>query len=167
MGIQDVIGKRLFNAKRKFYDIEISQIGVEQKVIALTVEEDKYGDRDLTVTKEENITAILKFPDNEVPLENYTDSNTSGVSLHLYDLLPIIGYFKFEDNIKKEDIILFKVRLSDSQYKIIGLQIVDMIARIGLGLTWLQYELAPPTLSLTKETEINTIIEQYYNSDWL
>lgn len=167
MGIQDKIAKGLFTAKRKFYDIEISMIGTEHKFIAITVTEDKYEDREYTITNNRDVTGYIDFPDNEVPIEPFGSSNQNSKTLPLYDLLPIRAWFKFEDAIKKEEILLYKVQLDPENFYILPLEVVNMLGKVDRGLVWIAYELAPYTLSLINEPEVQTIINTYLAEDWI
>jgi hypothetical protein len=181
LSIQDKIQRAMAPVQRKLFDTEIEVTSTKAtNSILLQISEDKYGNTKTRIDNYENISCTVDFPNNEIPLlwdnpseetDQYdTDDNTATTGamnnvLHFYELVPITGFFKFEDcldgKIRKGNVILYKVKVMTNKYSVIPLQIIDRVAKSTLtDVTYIQYVLAP----LTDGTILrNTTYQRVYN----
>lgn len=174
MGFQQKLLRSVAKYQRKIQDKIIDHIGTEQKLVRVSLVEDKYGDEDLTVTTNEIITGSINYPDNEIPLAwEMNNSEASANNLHIYDLLPIEGFFKFETELDRGDILLQKVRVGvrgdstdSTNFRLIALQVVDLITKMTVEVVYKKYQLAPYTLSILEHPELQTIIDEYLAEEW-
>lgn len=161
MSIQDKISANTYEWKQKIFDTHIEYLGNEVKALNFDITEiNHYGDTELTISTDNQITAIIDFPNNEVPI-TFDTGNQSEEHFHLYDVLPIEGYFKFEDNIKVKDIIVLKIQISPSNTQLVSLQVLEPIVRAMKYVTWQKFRLAPYTFNIDKYPEIQTIFDNY------
>ena len=107
MSYQSKIAAATSGLKRKLRDYGVSQTGDDIKVIRLTVGRDKYGDEtSLVVVSHDEVTITLDMPD-QIPISRLrTDLGseliTTTNNTFLYDILPIMGFARFADNIDAE-----------------------------------------------------------------
>jgi hypothetical protein len=85
----------------------------------------------------------------------------------MYDLLPISAYFKSEDikkyNIRKDSVILLKLRMFDDSFQILKLQIVDAVSKgdASSGTYHHNFVVAPITsYELLNDVEFKSLIEE-------
>jgi hypothetical protein len=162
VSLQDILEQRTHEWKQKNFDIHIDMVGNEVNAIALTEQEiNHYGDVEITLGTNDIITAYIDFPDNEIPI-TFETANQTESHFHLYDVLPIEGYFKFVDSVKVGQIIIFKVNLPNSDNtnkQLIALQILKPRVRAMKYVTWRKFTLAPYTLPIEKYPELKTILD--------
>jgi len=165
--IQDKLLRGTATLRRKYYDIEIAHIGTEQKVIHISMVRDKYGDTEFTVVSDKVITGYIDYPGNEIPIAQEHSDNTANRGLYLYELLPIEGYFQFEDKVKFKDIILQKISMGDDDdFRIMGLQVSEITTKADVSAVWRKYILSPWTLSLESYPNIQTLVNTWYDIPW-
>jgi len=166
MSIQDKISTKLAPLQRKLFDNQINLMGSSTKVIRLQVITDKYMDETITVINNDVIEIILKIP-SEIPLYRLTRDTTSPVitektGLYLYDILPIEGYSRFEDNVEKGDIIIKKIydeNMSTDPLLLI-LRVSEPLGGISSNsLVWKKFNCSPHNMTLT--SDIKQIIQAY------
>ena len=138
--------------------------------------EDKYHDREFTITSSGSVSGIINYPDNEIPiLFNTSDNTDNSLTVHMYDLLPIESWFKFENNLNKGDILLQKIKVNPTgdvtdtdSFRILMLEVVDVIGKASLEVTYLKYHLAPITLSIDNGLPaLQPIIDNLLSADWI
>jgi len=112
MGIQDKIAKSQITAQHKLRDYKVDQNGFEGQIIRLKTEENRYGDENIQIVNDDVITLSLDLPD-EIPYSRMRTDVTKEVaktqSLYLYDVLPIEGFAKYDDNVEKGDLLIHKI----------------------------------------------------------
>lgn len=177
MGFQQKLAISVSNYQRKVSDMHIDHLGTEQSLIRLTIDEDKYGDRDYVITANEKITGILIFPGGEIPITfGETNTTTTQNNVHLYDILPIELYVKNTTELKHGDIILQKIRTNANlpvsnpdAFRLISLQVVDTNIKFTVERVWTKYIVAPYTLNITADGMggLQTIINSYLAEDWI
>ena len=176
MSFQGKLAKKTSPFIRKVSDFHIEQLGTEIELTRVTIVEDKYHDKEFTISSSGKVTGIINYPDSEMPiLFNSTDNTNNSTTIHMYDLLPIEGFFKFENNLNKGDILLQKIKVNptgditvSSNFRIMMLQVVDVIGKASLEVTYLKYHLAPITLSIsTGLPALQPIIDAMLEADWV
>jgi len=188
LGIQDKIQRATAPVQRRMVDVQLDTIASKATTsFLMRITEDKYGNTlNPTVDSAGTIACYIEFPNNEVPLlwndpldqnnevtENGSLDNTNnqGNVLHFYDILPTLGYFKFEDcidgRIRRDNVILYKVKIYGDSFMIIPLQIKDRVAKGTLtDITFIQYVLAPLTDgAILRNPTYQSLYNDFKNSD--
>ena len=164
MGLQNKLSKFFIKSKRKLFDMNIHIQGVELDVIRLKVTEDGYGDKEVEVISNDELVIIIDLPE-EIPLTRLRDDITSDVastnSVFLYDILPILGFAKFDDNIEKGDIFIYKFYFDSNNInnvKYLILEATEILGNIDHQyLTWKKLNCSPYTQALP--VEVQTIVD--------
>ena len=136
---------------------------------------DKYQNTCQTVDLSGFADVVMDFPDNDIPTSTM-NSNSSYESqsnvMHMYDLLPISAYFKNEDvkkyNIRKDSVILLKLRNFDDSFQLLKLQITDAISKgdASSGTYHHNFIVAPITsYELLNDVEFKSIVEEAERTD--
>lgn len=117
----------------------------------------------------------MDFPDDDIPtstMDSNSSSQTQSNVLHMYDILPISAYFKNEDikkyNIRKDSVILLKLRNFDDTFQILKLQITDSVSKgnVSSGVYHHNFVVAPITsYQLLNDDEFVSLVEELKNSD--
>lgn len=163
MGFQNKIQKKIANSQRKYFDIYLQHIGDEEEFISISMEEDRWNNTEYTLKAQGKRYGYIDFPGNEVPLTDLTGTNEPETkAFHLYDVLPTEGYFRFQDNIKRKDIIIKPYEIVQGEiYKVLMLQFTDVVARsTSAGVVWQKWNLAPPTFGEDLYPEIMAIVNE-------
>lgn len=173
--VQDCIARKLWKFTRKMEDRFVDVSGTQCHCAIVSVEFDKYQNTYQSVELSGFINVMLDFPMDEIPTSsmNSNDSNnTQSNVLHMYDILPINAYFKSEDivkyNIRKDSVILFKLRNFDDTFQVIKLQIVDSVSKgnTSSGVYAHNFIVAPITsYQLLNDHEFKSIVEDLKNRD--
>lgn len=169
MSYQSKIAAAHSGLKRKLRDYSINQTGDDFKVIRLTMTTNKYGDdTDMVIISNEVITINLDVPD-QIPLSRLrTDLGSEFItttnSTFLYDILPIIGFAKFGDNVEKDDFIIHKVYDEDDEDNgtnyLWTLQVSEVLGNFSHGkISGRRFQCAPYNGAFP--SEIQTIIDAY------
>ncbi len=176
MSFQSKLAKKTSPFIRKVTDMHIESLGTEIEATRVSIVEDKYHDKEFSVTSTGKVTGIISYPDNEIPILFDTADNTNNsLTVHTYELLPIEGWFKFANNLNKGDIILQKIKVNptgdvtvSSNFRILMLQVVDVVGKASLEVTYIKYTLAPITLSIsTGLPALQPIIDNLLNAVWI
>ena len=169
MSYQSKIALAHASLKRKLRDYSVDQTGDDVKLIRLTLTTDKYGDdTDLVIHSHELVTLTFDMPD-QIPISRLrTDLGseliTTTENVYLYDILPIIGFAKFADNIEKGDFLIQKVYdnddvLNNTNY-LWTLQVSEILGNFSHGrLSGRRFQCAP--YNGTFPAEVQTIINAY------
>ena len=109
MGYQDKISSTFAQWTRNINDYKIQQSGFEGQVIRLKTTVNMYGDEtEWEIVSHDIVTVSLSIP-GEIPLTRLRKDVTEEVpeikNVFLYDILPITGSSRFEDNIEKDDLL--------------------------------------------------------------
>ena len=168
MSIQSKLSKAQARLKRSLRDYSVSVSGTEIEVIRLKVEENKYHDQEISVLSFGKIVVSLDLPD-EIPIDRFRTDVTQPASVsqstYFYDILPISGMARFEDNIEKNDLLLYKINderegQPDVKPLILVLKISELLGSISHGrLTGRGFYCSPHNIALP--IEVNSIIESY------
>ena len=175
--IQDCIARKLWRFTRKMEDNFIRVSGTQCHCAVIDVECDKYNNTYQTINLSGYVDIMLEFPMDEIPtstMDSNNSSNTQSNVLHMYDILPINAYFKSEDivkyNIRRDSVIVFKLKNFDDTFQIIKLQITDAVSKgnASSGVYAHNFVVAPITShQLLNEPEFKSIIEDLKNGeDW-
>lgn len=173
--IQDCLARRIWNFKRKMEDNLIFVSGTRCRCAVIDVIFDKYQNTNQSVRLSGFVDVVMDFPDNDIPTSTM-NSNSSFESqsnvIHMYDLLPISAYFKNEDikkyNIRKDSVILLKLRNFDDSYQILMLQITDAISKgsASSGVYHHNFIVAPITShQLLDDVDFNNLLEELKDSN--
>lgn len=172
MTIQDRIARATYRMQNKLMDTHVQVTGTQVDTIMMEIIEDRYHNEEITIKQYFEITCVIDFPNNEVPVSlsstyTNTDANSSNV-LHLYDILPITCFFKTSDiqklDVIKGSIILYKLKLMDGSFQVMPLQITDTVAKgnPSSAIMWQEFTVAPVTnYELTQSQEYASIVEQF------
>ena len=173
--IQDCLSRKLWKFKRKMEDTFINISGTRCRCAIINVIMDKYQNTCQTVDLSGFADVVMDFPDNDIPTSTM-NSNSSYESqsnvMHMYDLLPISAYFKNEDvkkyNIRKDSVILLKLRNFDDSFQLLKLQITDAISKgdASSGTYHHNFIVAPITsYELLNDVEFKSIVEEAERTD--
>ena len=175
--VQDCIGRKLWNFQRKMEDTHIRLSGTQCRCAVIAIEIDKYQNTYQSVQLSGFVDVLMDFPNDEIPTSSIdTQSSGEGNSnvLHLYDVVPITANFKNEDikkyDIRKDSVILVKLRNFDDSFQIIKLQITDSVSKgnASSGVYFHTFTLAPITsYQLLSDEEFKSIVaELEKDNDW-
>jgi hypothetical protein len=175
--VQDCIARKLWKFQRKMEDNHIFISGTQCHCAVIDVEYDKYNNTYQSVRLSNYINVLLDFPMDEIPTSSQnTNSSSDSQSnvLHMYDILPINAYFKNEDvvkyNIRRDTVIVFKLRNFDDTFQVIKLQVTDAVSKgnVSSGVYAHNFIVAPITsYQLLNDPEFKSIIEDLKNrNDW-
>ena len=173
--VQDCLARKLWKFKRRMEDNFIGISGTRCKSAIIEVEIDKYHNTYQSVKLSGFVDVVMDFPDDDIPtssMDSNTSSNTQSNVLHMYDILPISAYFKSEDivkyNIRKDSVILLKLRNFDDTFQILKLQITDAVSKgnVSSGVYHHNFIVAPITsYQLLNDSEFMSLVEELRNSD--
>ena len=176
MGIQNALSNRFNSWVKRIHDYKIDISGWSGPVIRVTTTENMYGDyTDISVVNHDILNISLDIPE-EIPMtrlrQTITENLTSSTeNLYMFDIVPIIGYAKFADNIARDDYLIQvyydQDPLQDTAYYLI-LQVTELLGNFNVNnIVNTKFQCAPYTQALT--TEVQDIINQYqsfYNSNY-
>lgn len=175
MGIQNALSKRFNSWVKRLHDYKIDISGWSGPVVRVTTTENMYGDyTDVSVVNHDILNISLDIPD-EIPMNRLRQSVTENLTsttqnLFMYDILPVIGYAKFSDNIAKDDYLIQvyydQDPLQDTAYYLI-LQVTELIGNFNVNnIVNTQFQCSPYTQALTQEVQdIVDTYKDFYNSD--
>ena len=173
--VQDCIARKMWKFTRKMEDTHIRISGTQCHCAVIDVQYDKYNNTYQSIALSGYIDVLMDFPNDEIPTSTQDSNNSSNVQsniLHMYDVLPINAYFKSEDivkyNIRRDTVIVFKLRNFDDTFQIIKLQITDAISKgnASSGVYAHNFIVAPITsYELLNNDEFKTLIEELKNND--
>lgn len=176
MTIQDKIGRSLYRMHNKLMDVNVQVTGTEVDTIMMEIVEDRYHNESIEIVQHFDITCVIDFPNDEIPLsmsstDNNMDSSSSNV-LHLYDILPITCFFKSSDlkklNVIKGSVILYKIKLMDDSFQVIPLQITDTVAKgnPSSAILWQEFTVSPVVnYELTNSEDYQNIVREFKNKN--
>ena len=160
--VQDCLSRKLWKFKRKMEDNFINISGTRCKCAIINVVMDKYQNTCQSVSLSGFADVVMDFPDNDIP----TSTMITGYDI-IYDLLPISAYFKNEDikkyNIRKDSVILLKLRMFDDSFQMLKLQVVDAVSKgdASSGTYHHNFVVAPITsYELLNDVEFKSLIEE-------
>lgn len=173
--VQDCIARKMWKFTRKMEDTHIRISGTQCHCAVIDVQYDKYNNTYQSIALSGYIDVLMDFPNDEIPTSTQDSNNSSNVQsnvLHMYDVLPINAYFKSEDivkyNIRRDTVIVFKLRNFDDTFQIIKLQITDAVSKgnASSGVYAHNYIVAPITsYELLNDSEFKAIIEDLKNRE--
>ena len=172
MTIQDRIGRALYRMHNSLMDLHVKVSGTQVDTVLLEITEDRYHNSNMEIKQYFDITVVIDFPNNEIPVSmSSTDNNMQEGSsnvLHLYDILPITCFFKTSDlqrlSVIKGSIILYKIKAIDGSFQVMPLQITDAVAKgnPSSAILWQEFTVAPVTsYELTSNQEYIDIVEDF------
>jgi len=171
--LQDLLQKSHSKLKRVLFDNNIKVMGEEVNClrITLTYDPDFPDDKVMQIDKAEVITAVISFPGDILPMYDingdYTNNNTNNNQnvFYLYNVLPITAYFKFADEIKLGDIIVYKRYNELGNASPIVFQVTRLNGEFRRYENWREYIIALHHLDLIPEVKI--LINDYMtNTDY-
>lgn len=166
MGIQEKISLKNQVVKRKLFDNNIKLMGEVVNVLRITTAQDPDfpDDETMTITSTGNIDIIIDIPEDIVSL--YGTSGKYGSTAtpdqnnyFLYDILPIKMYSKFTDNVKVDDIFIYKNYSAEgvvSPYVFRATRKNGVFSRVS---TWQEFVIAFHNLDLTND--VKQLIDEY------
>lgn len=173
--IQDCLARKLWKFNRKMEDNFINISGTRCRCAIINVEFDKYNNTYQGVDLSGFANVVMDFPDDDIPtstMSSNSSSETQSNVLHMYDVLPISAFFKNEDivkyNIRKDSVILLKLRNFDESFQILKLQITDSISKgnVSSGVYHHNFIVAPITsYQLLNDNNFVSLVEELRNSD--
>ena len=173
--VQDCLSRRLWKFKRRLEDNFINVSGTRCRCAVINVEFDKYQNTYQNVELSGFTNVVMDFPDDDIPtssMDSNSSSQTQSNVLHMYDILPISAYFKSEDivkyNIRKDSVILLKIRKFDDTFQILKLQITDSVSKgdVSSGVYHHNFVVAPITsYQLLNDDNFMSLVEELKDSD--
>ena len=173
--VQDCLSRRLWKFKRRLEDNFINVSGTRCRCAVINVEFDKYQNTYQKVELSGFTNVVMDFPDDDIPtssMDSNSSSQTQSNVLHMYDILPISAYFKSEDivkyNIRKDSVILLKIRNFDDTFQILKLQITDSVSKgdVSSGVYHHNFVVAPITsYQLLNDDNFTSLVEELKDSD--
>jgi hypothetical protein len=173
--IQDCIGRKLWKFKRRMEDAFIDVSGTKCRSAIINVEYDKYNNTYQNIALSGFVNVVMDFPNDDIPTSTMSDNSSSATNtnvIHMYDILPISAYFKNEDivkyNIRRDSIILLKLRNFDDSFQILNFQITDAISKgnVSSGVYFHNFIVAPITsYQLLNDADFMSLVEEIKNSD--
>jgi len=162
MALQDSLSNKTYKWKRQLFDINIDYLGNEIKAIMFSEEEiNHYGDKVLTISEDKLINVIIDYPGEELPITSDGDNS----QFHLYDVLPIEVFTKFQDSIKFGTILVHKISITDDNSKLIALRISNQISKAdGKNVVWNKWQAAPYNLNLDDFPELENTFQTYLDT---
>jgi len=169
VGYQDKISSTFAQWTRNINDYKIQQSGFEGQVIRLKTTANMYGDEtEWEIVSHDIVTVSLSIP-GEIPLTRLRKDVTEEVpeikNVFLYDILPITGSSRFEDNIEKDDLLIHKIyteREKDSYYLV--LKVSEIQGNISIKqLIRKSFSCAPYNGSLPQK--VQDIIDSYIEDE--
>lgn len=162
--IQDKIELRRNSQRKKLYNNKIKLLGTESRIMRLRVAENKYGDEEVTLLSNEEMTVYLSFP-ADVPLNRYrdvltTNENIATEGIYLFDILPIELFCDWNSDIEKGDFIVYKTSDVKSNLNIkMLLRVSEILGQFRKTLLYKKYNVAPYNGII--DSSILTIINSY------
>ena len=173
--VQDCIGRKLWKFKRRMEDAFIDVIGTNCRCAVINVEMDKYNNTYQSIDLSGFVNVVMDFPNDDIPTSTMSDNTSTSDNtnvIHMYELLPISAWFKNEDikkyNIRRDSIILLKIRNFDDSFQILNLQITDAISKgnISSGVYHHNFIVAPITsYQLLNDPDYMSLVEELKKSD--
>lgn len=171
MNITSRLNYKTAQLKRKLFSNRIKLKGLEVQGVRISVVEDRYSNKDLTVTSHSKIEMVIDFPSKDIMLQNVerTNNPTYATYQSIYDVLPIQGWTRMDSDyqLERDDIVLFKYLLnplgsvpSQTSY-LQALQVVSVTGRFTNTLLYKTYTLAPYNFNLQEYPEIEAIMNSY------
>jgi hypothetical protein len=170
MSISSRINYKNAKLKRKLYSNKIRLKGLDVSAIHITVDEDRYGDKEPTIENHSKIEMVIDFPSKEIRMGNVSRSNNEFYQQFqsVYDVIPIEAYTRMdkEYQLENDDIIIYKYLLEPYQtteepkFFLQALQVVDSFGRFSNTLLYRKYILAPYTFSTVVEPKIQALIKE-------
>jgi hypothetical protein len=163
LSLQDKLAQSQILARNKLHDYMISQVGTETKVVRLKATRNLEGDfTDLEIISHDLITLRMSGLE-EVPItrlrSSLLESTSTTENIFFYDILPIIAYSKYEDNLEKDDILIRCLKRGEEKFYHV-LQVTEIIGNLsGNYLTFQKFQTSPYTEPLTEE--VQEIIDNY------
>lgn len=166
MSIQDKLSAFHINIKRKLFDFNVSNLGVEVKVIRLKTTESRYGDEEIEVINDDLLTVNIDLP-ADLPLtrlrDSVLDAEPTPSSVFLYDILPIEGYAKLEDLVEKGDILIVRIFFDlekPEDCKFFILRVSEVLGNLSNRyMVRKHFQCSPHTIALTQA--VQDIVDTY------
>lgn len=170
LGISEKVQRAIHKVQKKLHDNSVNIMGNKStNTFLINAKKDKYNNKEYVIEGYRPISVMIQFPGQEIPIMTMGngDNQTSSSVLHLYDILPITAFVKFEDNVKINDLILYKVKLPNDEYQEMVLQFLQPIGQANrVGIVYLEWVIAPVTdYALTKNPAFQQILATYKAQD--
>jgi len=170
VNIQSRLQYRTAALKIKLYDNAIRKKSLDVRAIRISVDENFYADKELSIVDHGIIDAIIKIPGGDLQaFQGQRDSNNTSYNagVSIYSLLPIEMWVASDSQINKDDIILYKILRNplddevDQEAFIQALQVSNVVSRATTTILYNVYTVAPYNFNMDEYPELHTIIENY------
>jgi hypothetical protein len=170
LGISEKIQRAIYNTQKKLHNNWVTVLGSSStKTFLIDVERDKYNNKSYVIKSYKPFSIMVQFPGNEIPMSTMGDGSnqTSSNVLHLYDILPIVAFVKFDDDVKTGNMFLYKVKLPNGEHQTLVLQFLQPIAQTNrVGVVYLEWVVAPVTdYALLEQAGFKALLKQFKDSD--
>ena len=168
--VKNKIEKSNAKLRRKLFDNNIKVMGDETEILRITLVQDPDfpDDNEMVITDKGKTQVIIELPGEDISVRD-TDSNygtqldTSQDNLSLYDILPIPMWSKFSDELKKGDIIVYKIYNDKDVPSPYIFQITRKYRRFNRVSTYTRFDIAFYHLDLSQE--VRNLIDDYMNDE--
>lgn len=170
MNIQSRLQYKTARLKRKLYDNGIRKKALDIRALRLTVEEDRYGNKDFTIIDHGVIDLAIDIPGQSLQyFQGQRGSNNAFYENNqsIYSYLPIRAWPTNDSRLNKDDLIIFKYLYEpydENEIQSVEIQVFQAANAISKGVTTILYSeftLSPYNFNIDEYPEIKTLIEQY------
>ena len=154
----------------KLHDASIQLLGTGgTHTYLIKLKQDMYQNKEYEILDYKSVFCRINFPGNEIPVMTLgTDVNTTSNNvLHMYDILPITAHFRFEDDVKTGNIILYKIKMGSGAFQVTPLEVLAPVATATQTNVVLQeFNVAPVTNGeLLNLTIFKSLVEKFRSED--
>lgn len=169
MNLQSRLQYKTAKLKRKLFDNAIRKKSLDVRAIRLTIEEDKYNNKNITVHDSGIVDIIISIPGGDLQAFNGERSNnaTYNDGISIYSLLPIEAWSTNDAQLNKDDLLIYKYFLSPynsdvaPQVKIQVFQVANKLSRMNNTVLYSKLILAPYNFDVDEYPEVKALIEEF------
>lgn len=170
LSISEKIQRSIFSLQRRLHDNLIEITGTKStSTFLIKMNQDKYQNKEYIIESYNPISVRIEFPGNEIPVGTMCTNKSSDNNniLHLYDILPITCFTKFEDDVTVGNMILYKVKTANNKHQTLVLQFMSPIAQINrVAVVYQEWVVVPVTdHAVLKNPALKQIINKYEIED--
>ncbi len=169
LNVSEKIQRATNSMQKKLHDNWITLTGANVNTFLIDMEQDKYQNRSYVLKDYKPISIRVEFPGQEIPVSTMGTNNNQTASnvLHLYDILPIVAYVRFSDEVKTGNLIFYKVKLGNGEFQTLILQFLQPIAQANrVGIVYQEWVIAPCVDNrLLANPALQSLLKEYKETD--
>jgi hypothetical protein len=170
LGISEKIQRATNAMQKRLHDnwINITGSGASTTFL-ITMKADRYNNKAYVLEDYKPFTVRVEFPGQEIPVATMGNNNniTSNNVLHMYEILPIVAFCRFEDNVNTGDIFLYKVKLGNGEFQTLVFQFLQPTAKANrVSVIYQEWVVAPVTdYAIINNPAFQSVLEEYKSQD--